>query len=112
MSNVAYKTINLVLLLLSLTSVSAWGNNALSSLPANPEMEKISNSLCITLVNANVTGKDIVKNLEDEILTHLNVRRDSADHKMVSLKPLLITLNGLLASQKLLIGMSCVILKI
>lgn len=64
MSNVAYKTINVVLLLLSLTSVSAWGNNALSSLSANPEMEKIGNSLCITLVNANELVKTLLKALK------------------------------------------------
>lgn len=60
------------------------GNSSLdeiAKITANPEMEKFGNSLCISMVNANVTGKDIVKTLQDQILQKLKITRSTPNYQ-------------------------------
>jgi|GEM_PF-2425070 len=56
-------------------------NTPLPHIPANPEMEKFGNSLCISLVNATVTGKNTVKTMENKILIKMNLSRSTPSYQ-------------------------------
>jgi len=48
---------------------------------AGDPMKKFGRDLCFLMVNADATGKDIVKVMEDQMLTHMKISRQTPDYK-------------------------------
>lgn len=44
-------------------------------------IEKLAVRLCVNMVNANATGKDIVKVMEDQILEYMKISRSTPNYK-------------------------------
>jgi hypothetical protein len=50
-------------------------------LASDPEVRGFGEHLCFLMVNANATGKDIVKTMEDQMLAYMNISRSTANYK-------------------------------